>query len=75
MPVTYSGFSHHPAGVLKAVHCVHIAPLTCWFCLISATADRLFYPPTPTLFCTFTETPIYEISPARNLNHVSWTLK
>lgn len=32
-PVTYSGFSHHPAAVLKAVHCVRITPLTCWFWL------------------------------------------
>ncbi len=36
LPVTYSGFSHHPAVVLKAAHCVHITPLTCWTDLISA---------------------------------------
>lgn len=34
--VTHRGFSHHPAVELKAVHCVHITPLTCWTDLISA---------------------------------------
>lgn len=39
-PFTYSGFSHHPAVVLKATHCVAIAPLACWTWLDLSPTNR-----------------------------------
>lgn len=81
LPATYSGFSHHPAVVLKAVHCVHITPLTCWFWLdlgpcwhtvLSAYSTFVLHFHRNTNLWDFTST---KLTQPKDLNHIIWTLK